>query len=144
MKAYSFSMEKVLEWRQNIEKNTMEKFAIVQSKLSLQQADLEKMKVRLKEINERVKPYKNIEELKQKDFYKVVLVEQMERQEDLISKSKEELEEMRLELIQAQKDRKIMEKLREKDINAYEKGLRHMEQKEIDEMAVMKYKKEMN
>ena len=144
MKSYSFSMEKVLEWRQNIKKDTKEKFSVAQSILSLQQADLEEMKARAKKLNERSKPCKNIEELKQKDFYKVHLVKKVERQKELIKKSKEELEQLRMELVQVQKDRKIMEKLKEKDITAYEKSLRGIEQKEIDEMAVMKYKQAMN
>ena len=52
----------------------------------------------------------------------------------------EELEAMRLELVEAQKDRKIMEKLKERDYTDYQNEVKAVEQKQLDEMAVLKFK----
>jgi flagellar FliJ protein len=61
-------------------------------------------------------------------------------QKEIIEKKSEELEAMRLELVEAQKDRKIMEKLKERDYTDYQNEVKAVEQKQLDEMAVLKFK----
>jgi flagellar FliJ protein len=140
MKSYNFSMEKVLEWRENLEKGSMEKFAVIQNELSQEKSILANLQREYETIKEKFLKYKNVNELKQMQLYKQIIEDKIENQIEAINKKSEELEERRLELISAQKDRKIMEKLKEKDYLTYLDNVRATEQKELDEMAVLKFK----
>lgn len=139
MNSYNFSMERVLEVRSNKEKGIMEVFAKVQNELQKQKLiltnlvkDYELFKISgLKGIN--------IYELKQQSLYKQSIEEQIEQINYEIAKTNQQLEQIRSELVTAQKDRKIMEKLKEKDFYNYKENIKALEQKELDEMAILKF-----
>ena len=144
MKAYNFSMERVLEWRENLEKNSMERFTVIQNELIHEKNILLSLTKEYEVIKEKGLSYKNINELRQLQLYKQTLEDRIDYQNQVIHKKNEELEEMRLELIAAQKDRKIMEKLKERDYTKYQHEMLAFEQKELDEMAVLKFKRAEN
>ena len=141
MKSYSFSMESVLGWREDIEKTSMEKFAVSQNDLMIEKQTLDHLNDEYKFIKERILGCKNISELQQSQLYKRSVEEKIEYQVQVIENKSEELEGLRLELISAQKDRKIMEKLKEKDFNNYNEELKAEDQRNLDEIAVLKYKR---
>lgn len=141
MKAYSFSMENVLEWRENIEKTSMEKFAIAQNELIQEKQLLEHLHIEHESIKQRSLSYKNINELQQSQLYKRSIEEKIQGQVQVIQAKNDELERLRHELIDAQKDRKIMEKLKEKDFHNYNESMKAEDQKNLDEIAVLKYKR---
>lgn len=141
MKTYKFSLEKVLEWRQDSEKKVAKKFAILQDELQYQINTLNNLRMEDENIKKKILQLNNIQDLKQQYLFKQSIEEKIERQEILIEETKAKLEELRLELLEAQKNRKIMEKLKEKDYAAYKHEIDYKEQKELDEMAVLKYGK---
>ena len=140
MKSYNFSMERVLQWRESLEKSSMEKFATVQNELNHEKYILNELYKEFEAIKEKGLKCKNINELKQVQFYKQDIEDKIEMQKEIIEKKSEELEAMRLELVEAQKDRKIMEKLKERDYTDYQNEVKAVEQKQLDEMAVLKFK----
>lgn len=144
MKSYSFSMEKVLEWREDLEKTSMEKFATAQNDLYQEKLVLDNLIKEYEVAKEKTLRYKNINEMKQLQLYKQNIEDNIEYQISIIEKKTIALEKLRLELVAAQKDRKIMEKLKEKDFNSYQDNMRQEEQKFLDEMAVLKFKKVEN
>lgn len=144
MKAYSFSMEKVLEWRESIEKNSMEKFAVSQNELNQEKMILANLTKEYEIVKEKSLRCKNINELRQLQLYKSDLEDKIENQHEIIEIKTQELEQRRLELVSAQKDRKIMEKLKERDYSNYLEQVNADEQKFLDEMAVLKFKKVEN
>ncbi|MPW24795.1 flagellar export protein FliJ [Alkalibaculum sp. M08DMB] len=141
MKAYSFPMEKVLEWRTHSEKSTMEKFAVLQNELQHHKLVLLELTNRYESTKERSLKYKTIQELLQQQLYKQKLEEKISLQNKAINSTSANLEKVRVELIAAQKDRKIMEKLKEKDFSTYNDEVKDEEQRELDEIAVLKFKK---
>lgn len=141
MSTYNFSMESVLEWRSNKEKSTMEKFAILQNEMLHHKAVLHNLKREYEGAKEKSMNHKNIQELRHHHYYQQILAEKIEKQIQVIHKITEKVELARLDLISAQKDRKIMEKLKEKDFTLYKDNIKTLEQKELDEMAVLSFKK---
>lgn len=139
MGTYKFSLEKVLEWRMDSEKAIARKFAILQNELQYQKNTLNNLRLEDENIKKKILKLNNIHELKQQYLFKQTIEERIEKQIKLIDKTNEELEKLRLELLEAQKNRKIMEKLKEKDYASYKENLMNAEQKELDEMAVLKY-----
>ena len=144
MKAYNFSMERVLEWRENLEKNSMERFTVTQNELIHEKTILSALTKEYEITKVKGLSYKNINELRQLQLYKQTLEDKIDYQNQVIYKKNKELEEIRLELIAAQKDRKIMEKLKERDFTKYQHEMLAFEQKELDEMAVLKFKRAEN
>lgn len=139
MGVYKFSLEKVLEWRLNTEKETAKKFAIKQSELTYQEEVLNKLIDQYENIKKEVLKKINIRDLKQEHLLKQKIEDKIEEQIELIKNIEKQAEELRLELLEAQKNRKIMEKLKEKDYNKYMDHLMSEEQKHLDEMAVLRF-----
>lgn len=140
MKLYNFSMERVLEWRENQEKSSMEEFALLQNELNYEKSillDLIKEYETSKDKNHR---NINVNELRQLQLYRQVLEDRIDCQNRAIVKKTNELETVRLELVDAQKDRRVMEKLKERDFSKYKDDIRYAEQREIDEIAVLRFK----
>lgn len=81
--------------------------------------------------------------LKHQHLYIQKIEDKIQEQDGLIQETNEKLEDARLELVEAQKNRKIMEKLKEKDIDAYRHNINSAEQRELDEIAVLKYQNQI-
>ncbi len=119
----------------------MEKFAIIQNDMQHQKSILALIMTEFESTKEKCRKYNNIQEMRQQHYYKQNIEDRMDKQTDLILETSENLECVRLELVEAQKDRKIIEKLKEKDFTSYQNNMKMIEQKELDEMATMKFKK---
>lgn len=139
LKSYKFSMEKVLEWRTDIEKTTMEEFAAHQNDLQREKNLLNGLHDQYLKCKKNSLTSCNVNELMHQQLYIQTLEEKIEEQTQIIYTKKDKVEEVRVELVLAQKDRKIMEKLKEKDRTEYEENIKYMEQKELDEMAVLRF-----
>lgn len=142
--AYKFSMEKVLGWREDLEKASMEKFARTQNELNQEKLTLSNLYKEYEILKEKSIKSKSANEIKQYQLYKSDLEEKIEFQTQVVEEKTKELEERRLELVDTQKDRKIMENLKEKDYTNYQEKVKLEEQKFLDEMSVLKYKKAVN
>lgn len=139
MKSYKFSMESILNLRENEEKDTMENLVKVQNELETQKSILRDLIMAEEEARKNKSKCDDIHQLRHQNLYKEKLEEEIQRQDELIDTISLKFEEARLELIEAQKNRKVMEKLKEKDMEEYIADLRYVEQKELDEMAILKY-----
>lgn len=144
MENYIFSMEKVLDYREDIEKLKREEFAKINLEISQLETEIAKINIELKEINEKIFKIQNANELFQIQLYREALEEKLEIQKLRLSEKRKALEDKRKELTKAQADRKVMEKLKEKDYSqfVYKKNLK--EQKELDEFSVMRFKHAKN
>ena len=78
-------------------------------------------------------------ELQNHNNYLGVLKDRIIRQTAVIKKAEEYVEEKRLELVEAMKERKIMEKLKEKDRELFIKEEQLKEQKIQDEIVSYRY-----
>ena len=139
MVSYKFSLEKVLEWRAEIEKRIAKSFAIVQNELNYQEITLNNLRLENESIKKKILELNNINDLKQQYLFKQSVGQKIKEILKLIEQTKTKLEKLRLDLLEAQKNRKIMEKLKEKDYIEYKENLMLEEQKELDEIAVFRY-----
>lgn len=141
MNKYNFSMEKILDLRVNKEKDVMVKFATLQNELHQQKLVLSKLENQMDTLNKEGYKSLDVHKLRFNNLYKQNLENQIDVQNERIEWTSNELEDMRLDLVSAQKDRKIMEKLKEKDFTLYKNNLKVLEQKELDEIAIQRHKK---
>lgn len=144
MNSYEFSMEKVLKWREDIEKTNMESLAKIQNELRRQESILRDLMQEEKRVKANSPRYKDINQLKLQHLYIQKIEGEIQEQDDLIQETSGKLEDARQELIEAQKNRKIMEKLKERDMDAYRHSINSAEQKELDEIAVLKHQNKVS
>lgn len=138
MSSYKFSLEKVLEWRIDNEKRVAKRFATIRTELEYQKTTLNNLRLEEESIKKKILQSATINELKHQHILKGLIQEKIQQQEDLIARTEAKLEEVRKELLEAQKGRKIMEKLKEKDYREYVEKLMYEEQKQLDEIAVLR------
>lgn len=140
MNSYKFSMENILKWREDIERNNMEDLASIQNQLRSQKARKTDLLREKEDIKSSKLRYRDISQLKYENLYMEKIEEKIKSQDKLIRDTKNKLEDVRQDFIEAQKDRKIMEKLKERDMEAYRQEVNKKEQKELDELTILKYK----
>jgi flagellar FliJ protein len=136
-------MQSVLEYRINMEEK-------VHNEFSEKKRELDTQRLRMKSlIEERINLIAELRTMQDKplpaDDFAVYIsyVEQVreneKKQKIVIHQAKEQVESKRKELIEAVKQRKIMEKLKQQHAEEYNHNLRDLEQKASDEMSVLKF-----
>ena len=141
LKNYKFSLQSVLEIRDNEEKGVLEDFVLVQNSLVEEENKIQRLKNELHICLSRGICNRSVQDLIRENLYKSDLDRKVDLQEHVIEEKKQELEEVRKKLQTAQKDKKIMEKLKEKDLDEYKSEILKKSQKEIDEFAVLRFKR---
>lgn len=139
MKSYKFKMDKVLEYRENIEKAKVEDFAKITHKLRKEEAYLKDLQETLEEktkIKER-----DLYGMKMGFLYREKLKAEVDKQTSMVNEISAKAETAQKVLIEARKDRKIMEMLKEKDQEKYRLDLLNTEQKELDDLSIMRFAK---
>jgi flagellar protein FliJ len=130
-------MEKVLEYRSNMEKTKVEDYANINILLNKEKEHLDNLE---SEYNSKTKKTAtNVSEMKIQLMYKEKLKKQLSSQKKKVDEISTNLEDARGNLIEARKDRKIMEKLKEKDKEKFDAVAASNEQKELDDISIMKY-----
>jgi len=137
--SYQFKMEKVLEFKTNVEKTKVEDYVKINIKLSKELDYLSEIET-LYGDNKK-KTGVDISEMKMQFLYKEKLKDQLHLQKKKVDEISTHLEHARGHLIEARKDRKIMEKLKDKDKEKFESDVFYQEQKELDDISVMKFAK---
>lgn len=139
MGKYQFSMAKVLNWRENQEEHAKKKFLQKRVEQMEQESILADIVSASQNLKVSTTNFTNVNTLRQQHLYKNYLDEQIEIQEKELAKVSHETEAELQLFIGAQKDRKIMEKLKERQYDAYLKAEKIQEQKELDEMGTLRY-----
>lgn len=137
MKSYKFKMDKVLEYRENVEKVKVEDFAKITHKLRREEEHLKDLQETLEE-KKKVKQ-QDLYGMKMGFLYREKLKAEVDRQVSKVKEISVKAEAAQHVLIEARKDRKIMEMLKEKDREKYRLDLLNTEQKELDDLSVMRF-----
>jgi flagellar FliJ protein len=143
MAMYNFRLQTVLDVKKIFEDKALAEF-------SEQQRELQKEKDALKKIEEqKIKLINAVREIQGKsvNIYEIILkssdvkqcrkkeVEQCER----VSEAGRKVDEKREELLEASKNRKMMEILKTKDFDKFQADANLLERTSIDEMAIVRH-----
>lgn len=132
-------MEKILDWRLDLEETAKRTLGQVQVKIEAQTAVLEDL------IRENTKVKNNqltatkINDLRHQELYKALLDEKIIQQKNQLDLTQKELETAQAQLLEAHKDKKVMEKLKEKELWNASELLKKEEQQQLDEIATLSY-----
>jgi flagellar FliJ protein len=140
---FVFSLQTVLDYRKNIEERILNDFSEKKRELELEELKLQNL---IEEKNNLVHELRNMQNLSLHvdDIARYVsYVEQVreneKKQNMIITQTSEQLEIKRNELLEAVKKRKVIERLKDRHAEEYLNAERAFEQKNSDEMAVLKF-----
>ena len=144
MKQFEFRLQKVMETtitREELKKRELAKALVVLAQNeSLLESMLERLEEQIEEYNTRkLKPSMTASDLLNFSHYTEKLLTDIQHQKRTIEDLAEKVRQHREKLIEITKDKKILERLKEKRYEEYRKKLRSMEQKFIDELSVRAY-----
>lgn len=137
--SYQFKMEKVLEFKSSVEKTKVEDYARINIRLSKEQEHLEDLEIQYRERQKTT--VQDVNGMKMQFLYREQLKSQMNTQKNKVEEITVSLEQARGRLVDARKDRKIMENLKEKDKEKFNQAVQMKEQKELDDMSIMRFAK---
>lgn len=133
MNPFRFSLEKVLDVRWTVEDEAKNNYGQVQQALFEAEENLELLKQEKEMLME--VPAQGVSRMQVRYWYLIELDRQTLQAQNQVWNLKEQVKVMLNQYISAQKDRKILEKLEEKQKEAYELELKLYEQKQLDEMS---------
>ncbi len=137
MRRFEFSLQKVLDYRQRREEQAISAFAEAQAKLMHEQAVLRKLLIDREECLRRSPRHQHleVEMLGVEQTYLSALEGRIEAQRERVAEAEKVLEEKRQALMQAQRERKALERLREKHHEQWRQEMLRIEQKALDDLA---------
>lgn len=139
MNGYKFSLESVLDWRQTKEDEAKRTLLVYQEAQEVQERILEKIVAASMEIKECTTNLVDINTLRQQHLYKNHLDNEIIKQQQTLHRYMNETEKVMEVFVGAQKERKIMENLKEKHYEQYLSDLKVAEQRELDEMGTIRF-----
>ncbi len=146
---FRFRLESVLNYRRTIEENLLKELSELRRQLSLEEDRL-KMMIFEKDrhINDLGSLQKGgvtlqIEDIKLYLLYLNGLEIKIKNQGDIIKKCRERVDKKLVEVIDAMKNRKILEVIKERGYREYTREINLKEQRLLDEIAVNRFTRDM-
>ncbi len=140
---YTFKFEALLKHRIFLEDRLKKEFASIQRELAMEKNILEgkksKQESTILELDHRKKDGMNAKEITMFQRFISCLSSEIKQQDKIVMDLDAKLEEKRDMLIEAGKNRKILEKLKERGIKAYKTRLLKEEFNFVNEIAVNRY-----
>lgn len=140
---FQFKLQSVLDYRLNQEEKALHEFSDIKRYLEEQKAVLQSLE------NERAVLVNELRNLRQATLqaedisvtlrYIETLREREARQIKTIEQIAEQVEKKRKDLVEAVKNRKVMENLKDKQAEEYIKDLNETERKNMDEISILKF-----
>jgi flagellar protein FliJ len=140
---FNFDLQALLDARQVEEEKKQMAFAEAMREVSAQKAVLEDIRQKRMAMTREFYTLegKPVDSLKPAMYTgNIAMYRQMETdQEERCRKAEQEAEDKRLLLIEAAKQKKMLEKLKEKKFEEYRQALNMKENKELDESSILRY-----
>lgn len=140
MRRHQFSMEKILEWRITEEENARKSVLHAQNKMQQQQQQLTHLVNENTKLKHEQMKLTEISTLRYNHHLKGLIDEKIVIQKNAIDQAQSDMDRLQEALLQAHKDRKIMEKLKERESVQVLEQVKSEEQKQLDEIATLQYK----
>lgn len=144
MKSFSFSLQKLLDAKEALEKAAEMRVGEAQRKLNHGEARLARLREQEKIQRDRHAEKLQEGELNRHDMSVRVLFvnrfeKHVEKQEEIVSKYRQGLEEARGALLIAIRERKSLDNLRERQKKQWVVDVRRADRREMDEIAIVRF-----
>jgi len=140
---FVFKFQQVLDYRKNVEEKILHEFSDNKRRLESEVLKLQTLIEERTSLIGELKKMQNVPvpagNIARCVSYIERIREDEAKQKQIIDQVNKQLEAKRRELLEAVKKRKVMEKLKERHTEEFEKNMRDLEQKNSDEMAVLRF-----
>lgn len=143
MQAYQFSMSKILDWREDLEEAAQKDVKTVEVKLMKEQQQLEALLRDSRKIKSDNLFKPDIDSVKRHSLYKDLLDDKIIQQKNRIHQVEIELEAVREKLKSANKDKRMMVKLEERERLVHNETEKKEEQKQLDEISTLQFSRNL-
>lgn len=136
---YKFSLQKVLDWRGDQQDEA--RLGLIHAKQSLER-EVNYLQRLIKEnvqLKEKIAVAKRLDVMRQDDLYRRVLNDKIIQQKLIVEQVENDVKRAEEGLLVAYQDKKVMEKLKEKDEHKFYEEIETTEQKNLDEFATMTF-----
>lgn len=136
---YKFSLQNVLDWRGDQQDEA--RLGLIHAKQSLEK-ELNYLQRLIKEnvqLKEKIAVTKRLDVMRQDDLYRRVLNDKIIQQKLIVEQVENDVKRAEEGLLVAYQDKKVMEKLKEKDEHKFYEEIEATEQKNLDEFATMTF-----
>ena len=138
MKRFRFRLQRVMDARVTIERQRQRDMAEAQGELADQQKKLKELEAELEETerdqrNMVQRPVKAGDALIQHRWHRELRT-RIRVQQEQVAKAATKVEEARVRLVEASKDRKVLEKLKERRLEEYHKEELTQQQNQLDDV----------
>ncbi|MEE4354467.1 MAG: flagellar export protein FliJ [Desulfatiglans sp.] len=145
--AYRFSLQSVLNHRKFVEEILQKELSLLLRLLADEEGklqSLENMRITLSgELRDKKKANANVSTIMLYTGFFQRLLGDIQKQKEEVAKAGEEVERKRLEVVEAMKNRKSLEKLKEKRKRAYVGTLEKKEQDFLNEISINRFNREI-
>lgn len=142
MIGYKFSLQNVLDWRNDQEDEAKLKLVQLKGILKKEEYYLQQLINENVQLKEKATLVRKVDVMRQQDLYKEVLDEKIIQQKLVVEQAVNEIKKAEEALLNAHKDKKMMEKLKEKEYEKHREDLQSEEQKQIDEFSTITFGRE--
>lgn len=142
MKKFKFNLQRVLDYRQTVEDTLLAELAAIQAEHARELVKLDDMKREQNQFRERMKvklARGSAEEIKEAYGYLQQLTKQVLAQQLILARIRESKERKTLEVVDAAKERKVLERLKEYKTAEHRKESDRQEQKFLDDIAGIRF-----
>jgi flagellar FliJ protein len=142
---YSFRLEALLKHRKHQEEALQRELALARRQMLAEQKILQSQKASLRqhqsELQLRQQQGRRVSEILLVVDYLGKLAQDLEKQQKRVAAAEQAFQKTRRDLIEAVKKRKILEKLKERQWERHERGLRKKERDAMDEVAATRFQR---
>lgn len=142
MIGYRFSLQNVLDWRNDQEYEAQLKLVNLKNELQQQKAYLQQLINENIRLKEKAALVRKVDVMRQQDLYKEVLDGKIIQQKLIVEQIENEVNKAEVALLNAHKDKKVMEKLKEKEYEKHRETVQAEEQSQLDEFSTITYGRE--
>lgn len=138
MRKFKFNLQRVLDYRGSIEEKLMGELAVVRAQHDQELERLGEMSRARDQFRRKMRKQLSggdPDEIKRAYFYLNDLVRQVQSQELAVMRAAEQKNQKTAEVVEASKDRKVMERLRDYKLAEHTSDLHAQEQKFLDDLA---------
>ena len=145
MKKFNFVLDNILKFRQSIEDQEKELLARAMQKVQMEESMARKLDI---EKHMHLSSYdahtSNIGKMRQQESYMTSLDIRIKNQQKQLDKAKSVSDSIRVKVVKATSNRKILESLKDKYLTGYRQELSRAEQKILDEVGISSYNRKEN
>lgn len=140
---YKFSLQNVLDWRVDLEDEAKLELNQAKQELEKEERYLQQLIRENIQLKEKAALNKRVDVMRQDDLYRKVLNDKIIQQKLIVEQAENDVQRAEERLVEAYQEKKVMEKLKEKDQQEYVDEMNAIEQKNLDEFATITFGREI-